>query len=141
MGFGPLRVCMLVAALRRVQRRSPSFLTCGVVVLASAVSGCAVPEVSFYGEEAGPDAPLDAGVRGDVAGDTPSEAVADAGHAGDGGEAGDCGAATCCGSIPCTGDCSDCQACVDKCGGSGPPQQCCVKQNISCRSIGMACPP
>jgi hypothetical protein len=115
------------------------FITTAVVAFAT---GCAVPEINFYGDDGGPDTSFDVTVGDDVSNDgivAEGGGGDDSGDSGDdGGEVGACGAPTCCGSIPCFGECTDCDACASKCGGGG--QECCVKQTLVCRSVGTSCP-
>jgi hypothetical protein len=129
-------------AARTLQVRAPvlsrsRLVTVAIAVLLSgAMSGCSVPDVSFYAD----DAAVGADVAAEASGDDSTESGDDGGDDGGDGMGGDCGAAQCCGSIPCIGTCdqTNCQACINKCSGG---QECCAKQSLTCKPLGSTCPP
>jgi hypothetical protein len=131
--------CMVIARAARVRLPSAISLTSFLVYVH--VCSCAVPEVRLVPDDSGLDATFDVAVDAgtdDGPGDDGSVGIESSGD--DGGEGGECGAPTCCGSIPCFGaDCpNQCDACASKCGGA--QQECCVKQTLTCHSIGSLCP-
>jgi hypothetical protein len=112
------------------------------VLFSGAMSGCTVPDVSFYADDAavGADVTVEgaAEASGDDGGST--ESGDDGGDDGSDALGGDCGAVQCCGSIPCIGTCdqTNCQTCINKCSGG---QECCAKQQVTCKTLGSTCPP